>query len=77
MFDAAAARMLDARWADQGRRLFVIGDDPDAVGAVTTADQRIILVPTDRKLEETLTRRPSHLIEHTYRFVIAPIRTAG
>ena len=77
IFDDTAARELDARWAEQGRRLFVIGDDPDAVGAVTSAAQAIVLVPTDRKLEETLTRRPANLIAHTYRFVVAPVRAAG
>ena len=77
LFNDTTARVLDARWAEQGRRLFVIGDDPDAVGAVTPAAQEIILVPTDRTLEQTLTRRPSNLIEHTYRFVVAPVRIAG
>ncbi len=77
VFDDTAARELDARWAEQGRRLFIIGDDPDAVAAVTPAGQEIILVPTDRKLEETLMRRPSNLVEHTYRFVVAPVRPAG
>ena len=77
LFNDTTARVLDARWAEQGRRLFIIGDDPDDVGAVTPAAQEIILVPTDRTLEQTLTRRPSNLIEHTYRFVVAPVRIAG
>jgi len=68
-FDLRAARALDAQWASAGRRLVVVGSNPDKVRAVAPSLFVDIQGTNPRELEQTLTRRPSHLVTLIYRFV--------
>ena len=68
-FDLHAARTLDAQWASSGRRLVVVGSDPDKVSADAPSLFIDIQGTNPRELEQTLTRRPSHLVTLNYRFV--------
>jgi hypothetical protein len=76
-FDLRAARALDARWARSGRRLIVVGSDPDKVSAVAPSLFIDIQGTNPRELEQTLTRRPSHLVTLSYRFVAGRVTAPG
>ncbi len=72
-FDKASARALDAEWKKSGRHLVVVGTGPAAVAAVAPNLVVDIQGTNPRELEQTLTRRPSHLVTLNYRFVVGRV----
>ena len=74
---AVPRRTLDAEWASSGRRLVVVGSDPDKVSAVAPSLFIDIRGTNPRELEQTLTRRPSHLVTLNYRFVAGRVTAPG
>ena len=70
IFDALAARQLDAQWRQLGRQLVVVGSDPAHVTAVAPVPVVDIQVTNPRELEQTLTRVPSRYVIGFYRFVV-------
>ena len=72
-FDKVSARALDAEWKRSGRHLVVVGTGPTAVAAVAPNLVVDIQGTNPRELEQTLTRRPSHLVTLNYRFVVGRV----
>ncbi len=76
-FDRATAVALDAQWAQSGRRLYIIGTNPETVQPLATILRDDIGAANDRELEQTLTRRPSHLISFPFQFVVGRVSAGG
>jgi hypothetical protein len=76
-FDRQAAVALDAQWAQSGRRLYVIGSTAEAVQPLAVVLRDDIVAINDRELEQTLTRRPSHLISFPFQFAVGRVSTGG
>ena len=72
-FDKVAARALDAEWKKSGRHLVVVGTGPVAVAAVAPNLVVDIQGTNPHELEQTLTRRPSHLVTLIYRFTVGRV----
>ena len=72
-FDRQAAVALDAQWAQSGRRLYIIGSNAETVQPLATIVRDDIGATNDRELEQTLTRRPSHLISFPFQFVVGRV----
>jgi hypothetical protein len=58
---------LAAAWADEGRRLFVIGPEADAPAAPV-----LVVDALDRPLEQRLGARPEDRVERRLRYAVAP-----